>query len=169
MVQIYQSLTLMSKIDNRNKRLLAKVREANEKQKAEMAEFLKEKFISYDHNMTACILQMEAVCVDFIHNDFENALDGLMSALNEANIAKANSFPEIPNPDSGILSFITAIKNINPPIAISKEKASEYSKILAATGSDDAIALIAYVLNISNIPASTTNSNITAKHNTTKK
>ena len=29
--------------------------------------------------MTACILQIEAACVDFIHNDFENALDGLMS------------------------------------------------------------------------------------------
>lgn len=164
MAQIYQSFTLMSRIDKKNKGLLDKVNEAHERQKAEMTDLFKAKLVSYDHNMSACILQMEAVCVSFIHNDFKNALEGLMNALNEANIAKENDFPEIPNPAEGILSFITAIKNINPPIDISEEKAKGYCKILAATGSDEAIGLIAYIQNMSNTAASSTSNSTAAKN-----
>lgn len=159
MAQIYQLFSLLSKIDDKNARLLNQVKKENSKLEANIMEQIKSRMVSYDHNVQATVYQINAVNTHFVNNDYQNALELLMEALNEANIARLGDFPEIRNPAGGILSFIIAIKNMNPPINVSEEKANEYCKILAQTGTDEAIGLISYIQNMRKITASSNPTN----------
>lgn len=159
MAQIYQLFSLLSKIDDKNARLLNQVKEENGNLEESIMEQIKKRMVSYDHNMQAVVCQINAVNTHFVNQDYQNALELLMEALKEANIARSGDFPEIRNPAGGIISFIIAIKNLNPSISVSEEKASEYCKILAQTGSDEAISLISYIQNMRKITASSNPTN----------
>lgn len=167
--QIFHTFSLLSKIDDKNARLLGQVKEENDRLKADITKHLKDRMVSYDHNVQATVYQINAVNTHFVNQDYQNALELLMDALNKANIAKSGDFPEIENPAAGILSFITAIRNLDPPIKVSEEKAAVYCKILAKTGTDEAISLISYIQKIRNMAASSTNTNTVTPNNATKK
>lgn len=169
MAQIYQLFSLLSKIDDKNTRLLNQVKEDNGKLEAKIMEQIKKRMVSYDHNTQAVVYQINAVNTHFINHDYQNAFELLMEALNEANIARSGDFPEIENPAGGILSFLTAIKNLNTPISVSEEQANRYCKILAQTSTDEAIALISYIQNIRKITASSNPTNTATPTNASMK
>lgn len=143
--QVYHSFTLVRKIDEKNAILKKEFEKVVEGKVNEYKKNYEDVMRSYDHNVTALARQMVAIMNYFPIGDYEMALNELMEALNEANLAREHEVEGVANPSNGIISFIKEIENRKPYIVLDLETVDRYKTILAETKMKDAIDLIPYI------------------------
>lgn len=143
--QVYHSFTLVRKIDEKNAILKKEFEKVVEGKVNEYKKKYEDVMRSYDHNVTALARQMAAIMNYFPIGDYEMALNELMEALNEANLAREHEVEGVANPSNGIISFIKEIENRKPYIVLDLETVDRYKTILAETKMKDAIDLIPYI------------------------
>ena len=132
--QVYHSFTLVRKIDEKNTILRKEFGKDVEFKLNEYKMMYEDVMRSYDHNVTALARQMAAIMNYFPIGDYEMALNELMEALNEANLAREHEVEGVANPSNGIISFIKEVENRKPYIVLDSETVDKYKTILAETG-----------------------------------
>ena len=143
--QVYDSFTLVKKIDEKNAQLKNDFEQECRRQIDEFKKEFRNNMISYDNNVDAVVTQLYAISVHLAQKDYKNTLKCLMNALEKANISRTHEINGIKNPSHGIISFIQYLKKVNGKIVLNPNEVERYKMILAETKNKDAIDLIPYI------------------------
>lgn len=152
MAQIYQAFHLKKEMDEQNSRLLLQVKEEREKLmlgfkryseqlSTALNEKIEKEINDYDHTISANIYQVYAISEHLRRNHFKLALDFLMRALEEVNLATKDKTPL-----EGIIDYIQVVKEEGQhTFSISKDEKERYNLILAETKDSKAFELMEYI------------------------
>lgn len=138
--QIYHSFTLLHKVEEKNKKLLENITQANEANRNEMVSAMEAKIIDYDHCVSAQIRQLHIISQYFLLHHYEEALDGFMEALEETTLINDKAKRE--DIADGVISYIEEVLRRNANFMVDESRASRYKMILVKVGTKRAISLL---------------------------